>query len=154
MEKKKINDILRKIIREEVTNALRQELPKLLNESKGNLKSQIKEQFNKPKIHNHKPLVTTEEYMKSMSHMSSNSPLMNMLKETAMSMDPNDPILNSGYIEPTQNIQGESSLEYDETPQASSIDQMFGTARQSAILENVQINAVPDFSAYMQKMGL
>lgn len=152
MENKKINEILRKIIREEVTNALRKELPRLLNENKSNLKNQIKDQFSKPKIQNHKPLVSKEEYMKSMTHMSPSSPVMSILKETAMSMDPNDPIMNSGYMANNQPLQ--SDIEYDQTPQASSVEEMFGTARQSSIVENVQINAVPDFSAYMQKMGL
>lgn len=156
MEKKaKASELFRKIIREELTKVLRQELPRILNENKGTQKKQIAENFPKPTIKNHKPLVTREEYMRSMTHAQPSSPIASILQQTAMSMDPNDPIL-SGYAAqiPNEMLNEQTYEAYGVESESSSIGDMFQSARQSTIVENVQINSVPDFSEYMKKMGI
>jgi hypothetical protein len=146
-------DILRQIIKEEVVKALRQELPRLLSENinkETGIKNVIKE-TKKSQI----PLSlnTPETYQKRIqsniqSTFYGNSPLNDLLNETAMNMiDNEDASINftSDDVNPVSFFQPKEASVGD-------VNGMLSTARQSSNLEAVQINEVPDYSNLMKKM--
>lgn len=131
----KIN-ALRKLIREEIVSALRQELPRLLSEntvidSKSDYKSKIREQVRKS-VSGGIPL-TLNEPVKTLPTFKGNDPLSKLLNETALGMTPQD--------------MGE-----EKQTEAGSMNEMFSTARKSTNLEAVEIDTVPDFTGMMDKL--
>lgn len=146
-------DILRQIIKEEVVKALRQELPRLLSENlhkETGIKNVIKES-KKSQI----PLTlnTAETYQKRIesnlrSTFSGNSPLNDLLNETAMTMIDND---ESDFNYTTDNVNPTSFFQPKEAA-VSDVSGMLSTARPSSNLDAVQINEVPDYSNLMKKM--
>jgi hypothetical protein len=136
-------DALRKIIREELRAALKEELPKLLSEvkvpvlqdPKKNLQEQVKSKI--PGTLNTAPAKPTM--------FTGNNPMANLLNETAMD-------LMSGNMEfSTDDVSTFGFSSNMEAP-AGTIGGMLTSARPSSNIDMVQINEVPDFSALMAKM--
>ena len=142
-------DVLRKIIREEVKAALREELPKLINEIKSPstgvnnvIKEMKKQQF--PMTLN-----TAETYKKKAeTQFTKSSPLNALLNETAMSMQSEDIdtlSFTSDAISPIDFFQPKEVAVGD-------VSGMLSTARPSSDISMVQINEVPDYSGLMKNL--
>jgi len=136
-------DLLRKLIREELTYVIKQELPKLLSE------------VNKPAIID--PKKNLQESIKSkipgtlntsrppVPKFTSNNPLASLLNETANSMLNEDISMTSDDVHPSLGFQPREARVGD-------INSMLSTARASSNLDAVQINEVPDFTGLMNKL--
>jgi hypothetical protein len=142
-------DLLRKLIREEVKAALREELPKLMNEIKSSntgvdnvIKEMKKQQF--PMTLN-----TVDTYKKKQDTQFTKSSHLNaILNETAMSMQPDDIetlSYTSDMVNPTTFFQPKEVAVGD-------INGMLSTARPSSDISMVQINEVPDYSGLMKNL--
>jgi len=142
-------DLLRKIIREELKAALREELPKIINELKVP-SSSIENIINETKKHK-VPLTlnTVETYKKPVTTKFTNSsPLNALLNETAMSMGTDDiETLSFG----TDNINPVSFFQPSEAV-VGDVNGMLSTARHSSDISMVQINEVPDYSGLMKNL--
>lgn len=134
-------DALRKIIREEVRAVFQEELAGILKEAIiANKGQQTITESVKPKtvpgtLNRNIPRPTAPV-------LSPGNPLNSLLAETARAMTPDD----FGTF-------GGQTIERD-APIVESVDQMFAAARKSSNLEAIEINAVPDFSGMMAKMGI
>ena len=73
--------------------------------------------------------------------LSPGNPLNSLLAETAQAMTVNDFEGFGGEVE-------------RDVPIVESVSDMFANSRGSSNLEAIQINAVPDFSHMMEKMGI
>ena len=144
-------DLLRKLIREEVANAIRQEMPTILKEiqSSSTTKEVIKESKKaKPTL----PGTLNSRPMRPNPNFAGN-PLANMLNETAMAMgDMDDMSFTSGDIGPDSIGIDPTSFFQPKQVAVGDINGMLATARPSSDISMVQINEVPDFSALMSKM--
>ena len=137
-------DALRKIIREEVRAVFKEELAGILKEaiitnrdSKVITESPAPRKAAVPNTLNTRPVA--QQLVPPV--LSPGNPLNSILAETAKSMSPDDfGNLNGGVIK--------------DAPIVESVDQMFASARKSSNLEAIEINAVPDFSHMMSKMGI
>ena len=148
MEKKSANDILRKIIREEVTRVIRQELPKILSESTAK-PTPIQKKSEFPLTLNSAPTPKFEDIKFSKS----NNPLASLLNETARNMVIEGDLGNFTTSDVGPGMNPAMAFQPKEAT-VGNVNDMLSTARPSSNLEAVQINAVPDFSAMMDKMGL
>ena len=141
-------DLLRKLIREEVENAIRKEVPKILREIvvvSQDSKAVIKE-VKKPNIPgtlNTKPLIASQPIK-----FNSSNPLSQLLNETALGMS-NDDVLafTSDDI-----ISNPMSFYQSSDAEVGSVVGMLQSARGSSTPELVQINEVPSFHAVMEKL--
>jgi hypothetical protein len=140
-------DLLRKLIREEVIMALRQEMPKIISEIKQSstgkanvIKEMSKQQF--PATLN-----TVETYKKRFDQQfTKSSPLNAILNETAMSMQNDDyTSLTSDNVNPVDFFQPSEVAIGD-------VSSMLSTARPSSDISMVQINEVPDYSGLMKNL--
>lgn len=138
-------DALRKIIREEVKAVFREEIAGILKEaiitnrdSKSIVESNAPKKAQIPNTLNTKPV--TQKLVPPV--LSPGNPLNNILAETAMAMNPED----------FSSLSSTSPIK--DAPIVESVDQMFASARKSSNLEAIEINAVPDFSHLMSKMGI
>lgn len=138
-------DALRKILREEIALVLRQELPKLLQESKSD--TQFRESLKKQV--SQKIPGTLNERTKAVSPpiLKKGNILNDMLAETAMNMNQRD----AGFIENSE-VNGFSAIQNYEASSVSDVNSMLASSMPSAAHEMVQINAVPDFNNLMDKM--
>jgi hypothetical protein len=136
-------DLLRKLIREEVTAAIRQELPNLIREIKSNpivdSKKALQEQV-RSKIPG-----TLNTGERKQIRFATNNPMSAMLNDTAKSM------LNEDFSMTTDNLHPAMAFQPKED-KVGSVETMLGSARKSSNVDAVQINEVPDFSALMNKM--
>ena len=144
-------DLLRKLIREEVAKAIRQEMPAVLKEMQipNASKEVIKESKKvKPTI----PGTLNSQPVRPVPNFSGN-PLANMLNETAMNMGDMDEVsfttgdlgAESIGIDPTSFFQPKQVAVGD-------VNSMLATARPSSDPSMVQINEVPDFTGLMSKL--
>lgn len=134
-------DALRKIIREEVRAVFQEELAGILKEAIVANKGQqtITESARSKPI----PATLNRSVPKPVAPiLGAGNPLNSLLAETAQSMTSED----------FGDFNG-SSVSRD-VPIVESVDQMFATARKSSNMEAIEINAVPDFTAVMAKMGI
>ena len=137
-------DALRKIIREEVRAVFQEELAGILKEAIMAPKStstimESSRPISKPVV----PATMNRSVPKPVAPvLSPGNPLNSLLAETAQSMTEDD---FAGF--------GGQGVEKD-TPLVESVGDMFANARGSSNLEAIQINAVPDFSHMMAKMGI
>jgi len=142
-------DLLRKLIREEVKAALREELPKILNETKkssSGINNVIKEM---KKSEFPMTLNTPETYKKQQNRQFTNSsPLNSLLNETAMSMQ-NDDFDTLSFN--TDNVNPVSFFQPKEA-EVGDVNSMLATARPSSDISMVQINEVPDYSGLMKNL--
>ena len=137
----------RKLIREEVANALRQELPTILNEAISTPTKPVA-----PKRSSISDLMEGRPE-KHTDFQTTGNPMLDLLNETRVQMT-------------TQNEEWPSMGNYDSSainsyrsemmgafgggaPTVQSVDQMVQTARPAADVTQVQINSVPDFSKMM-----
>lgn len=137
-------DTLRKIIREEVRAVFQEELTGILKEAIiANRDSRvISETVTPKKLLVPNTLNTKPAAQKLVPPMlNPGNPLNSILAETAMSMNPED----FGNLE---------NARVQNAPAVESVDQMLASARKSSNLEAIEINAVPDFSHLMSKMGI
>jgi hypothetical protein len=140
-------DTLRKIIREEVTRVIRQELPKILIEggvSNKDYKKNIQEQVQKSVF----PMTLNEEAVKPKVNFNKSNPLGQLLNETAISMTSDDVHAFANSTTSTGQLMGPSNIK------VGSVDSMLNSAVKSSNLEMVQIDTVPDFSQLMKKMNM
>jgi hypothetical protein len=136
-------DLLRKLIREELTYVIKQELPKLLSE------------VNKPAIIDHKKSLqesikskipgTLNTSRPSAPKFNSNNPLSSLLNETASSMLNEDIYMTSDDVHPSLGFQPREAS-------VGNVNSMLSTARASSNIDAVQINEVPDFTGLMNKL--
>jgi hypothetical protein len=137
-------DALRKIIREEVKAVFQAELAGILKEAimvnKGHQTiSESTRPVGKPAI----PATMNRSVPKPIAPvLSPGNPLNSLLAETAQSMT----------MDEFGDLNGEG-VERD-VPIVESVGDMFANSRGSSNLEAIQINAVPDFSHMMAKMGI
>lgn len=144
-------DLLKKLIREEVVSAIRQEMPAILKEiqSASPQKEVIKEskQVKKaiPGTLNTQPVRPTPNF--------SGNPMANLLNETAMTMgDMDDMSFNTGNIGPDSIGIDPTSFFQPKQVQVGDVNGMLSTARPSSDPSMVQINEVPDFTGLMSKL--
>ena len=144
-------ELLKKLIREEVVNAIRQEMPAILKEiqSSSSPKEVIKES-KRPKMAvpgtlNTQPARPTPNF--------TGNPLANMLNETAMAMgDMDDMSFNTSDIGPSSIGVDPTSFFQPKQVAVGDVNGMLATARPSSDPSMVQINEVPDFTDLMSKM--
>ena len=144
-------DLLRKLIREEVAKAIRQEMPAILQEiqTSSTTKQVIKESIATKKA---VPLTLNTQPVRPKPNFSGN-PLANMLNETAMTMgDMDDMSFNTSDIGPDSIGIDPTSFFQPKQVAVGDVNGMLATARPSSDISMVQINEVPDFSALMSKM--
>jgi hypothetical protein len=144
-------DILRKLIREEVAKAIRQEMPAILQEiqTSSTTKQVIKE--SKP-VKKAIPGTLNTQPVRPTPNFSGN-PLANMLNETAMTMgDMDDMSFTSGDIGPDSIGIDPTSFFQPKQVAVGDINGMLSTARPSSDPSMVQINEVPDFTQLMSKL--
>ena len=144
-------DLLRKLIREEVAKAIRQEMPAILQEiqTSSTTKQVIKE--SKP-VKKAIPGTLNTQPVRPTPNFSGN-PLANMLNETAMAMgDMDDMSFTSGDIGPDSIGIDPTSFFQPKQVAVGDVNGMLATARPSSDISMVQINEVPDFSDLMSKL--
>lgn len=133
-------DLLRKLIREEVVSALRQELPNILREVKS---APIVE--NKRPVKTNIPGTLNTPQSKKTIVFQGNNPMAALLNDTAKSMLNEDFSMTTDQVHPALAFQPKED-------KVTSVEGMLGSARKSSNVDAVQINEVPDFSALMSKM--
>lgn len=138
-------DALRKIIREEVKAVFQEEIAGILREaiitnrdSKSIVESSAPRKSQIPSTLNTQPV--NQKLVPPV--LSPGNPLNSILAETAMTMNPED----FGNLGDIGNVK--------DAPIVESVDQMFASARKSSNLAAIEINAVPDFTHMMSKMGI
>jgi hypothetical protein len=144
-------ELLKKLIREEVVNAIRQEMPAILKEiqSSSSPKEVIKES-KRPKMA--VPATLNTQPVRPKPNFTGN-PLANMLNETAMAMgDMDDMSFNTSDIGPDSIGIDPTSFFQPKQVAVGDVNGMLATARPSSDPSMVQINEVPDFSALMSKL--
>jgi len=144
-------ELLKKLIREEVVNAIRQEMPAILKEiqSSSSPKEVIKES-KRPKMA--VPATLNTQPVRPKPNFTGN-PLANMLNETAMTMgDIDDMSFNTSDIGPSSIGIDPTSFFQPKQVAVGDVNGMLATARPSSDPSMVQINEVPDFTDLMSKM--
>jgi hypothetical protein len=144
-------ELLKKLIREEVVNAIRQEMPAILKEiqSSSSPKEVIKES-KRPKMA--VPATLNTQPVRPKPNFTGN-PLANMLNETAMAMgDMDDMSFNTSDIGPDSIGIDPTSFFQPKQVAVGDVNGMLATARPSSDPSMVQINEVPDFTDLMSKM--
>jgi hypothetical protein len=137
-------DALRKLIREEVKAVFQEELAGILKEAiMVNKNQSVITESARPKASPVAPATMNRSVPKPIAPvLSPGNPLNSLLAETAqsMTMDDYDSI---GGMEVERDI-----------PVVESVEAMFANAKGRGSVEAIQINAVPDFSHMMAKMGI
>lgn len=144
-------DLLRRLIREEVAKAIRQEMPTILKESQSSSapKEVIKESKRAKTVI---PGTLNTQPVRPKPNFAGN-PLANMLNETAMAMsDMDDMSFNTSDIGPDSIGVDPTSFFQPKQVAVGDINGMLATARPSSDISMVQINEVPDFSDLMSKL--
>lgn len=149
MEKKSANEIIRQIIREEITRALRTELPKILSESTKKVAPQQKRPDQPPMTLNSSPMVRFED----VKFKQSSNPLASLLNETAKDMLNEDSSMHFSSNDVSAGMHPAMAFQPKEVA-IGGVNDMLSTAKASSNVDAVQINVVPDYSAMMEKMGI
>jgi hypothetical protein len=144
-------DLLRKLIKEEVVKAIRQEMPSIIKEiASSNVEKPVIKESKQPKMDI--PGTLNTQPVRPKPNFSGN-PLANMLNETAMTMgDMDDMSFNTSDIGPDSIGIDPTSFFQPKQVAVGDVNGMLATARPSSDISMVQINEVPDFSALMSKM--
>lgn len=137
-------DLLRKLIREEVTAVFQQELAGILKEAIiANRGQQTITESTRPVSKPAVPATMNRSVPRPVAPvLSPGNPLNSLLAETAQSMT----------MDEFGDLNGQG-VERD-VPIVESVGDMFANSRASSNLDAIQINAVPDFSHMMAKMGI
>jgi hypothetical protein len=136
-------DALRKLIREEVKAVFQEELAGILKEAiMANRGQQTITESTRPVAKPTVPATMNRSTPKPIAPvLSPGNPLNSLLAETAQAMTVNDFEGFGGEVE-------------RDVPIVESVSDMFANSRGSSNLEAIQINAVPNFSHMMEKMGI
>ena len=144
-------ELLKKLIREEVVNAIRQEMPAILKEiqSPNSTKEVIKES---KKAKQAIPGTLNSQPVRPVPNFAGN-PLASLLNETARGMGEQDDLsfstgdltAESIGVDPTSFFQPKNVAVGD-------VNSMLASARPSSDPSMVQINEVPDFTVLMSKL--
>lgn len=140
-------ETFRKLIREEVKRALREELPSLLTEITEQPKA-----ITKPGRAFSDLFEGMDQKSKQPVIESTGNPMLDLINETKMSMVAGGDDWKSIGNFDSNNVnsyRAEMMSTFGGAPAVESVDQMMATARPSADINQVQINAVPDFSKMM-----
>ena len=137
----------RKLIREEVAKALREELPTILNESiKAPAKSAAPKRSSISDLMEGRPEKHTD-------FQTTGNPMLDLLNETRVQMTTQNeewPSMGNYDSSAINSYRSEMMGAFgDGAPTVQSVDQMVQTARPATDVTQVQINAVPDFSKMM-----
>jgi hypothetical protein len=151
MEKKSANQIIRQIIREEITRALRVELPKIISESIQQTKKEVVKKDTPPLTLNSSPMIRYEDV--KFKNSNSTNPLASLLNETAMEMRNNDSAMHFSSEDVGPGMNPIMAFQPKEVA-VGGVTDMLSTARPSSNIDAVQINVVPDYSQMMEKMGI
>jgi hypothetical protein len=137
-------DVLRKIIREEVKAVFQQELAGILKEAIMTNKNQpVITESTRSKASPVAPATMNRSVPRPIAPvLSPGNPLNSLLAETAQSMT----------MDEFGDLNGEG-VERD-VPVVESVGDMFANAKGRGSVEAIQINAVPDFTHMMAKMGI
>lgn len=137
-------DLLRKLIREEVTAVFQQELAGILKEAIiANKGQQTITESTRPVSKPAVPATMNRSIPRPVAPvLSPGNPLNSLLAETAQSMT----------MDEFGDLNGQG-VERD-VPIVESVGDMFANSRASSNLDAIQINAVPDFTHMMSKMGI
>jgi hypothetical protein len=137
-------DAFRKLIREEVKAVFQQELAGILKEAIiANRGQQTIVESTRPIAKQAVPATMNRSIPRPVAPvLSPGNPLNSLLAETAQSMT----------MDEFEDLNGEE-VERD-VPIVESVGDMFANSRRSSNLEAIQINAVPDFTHMMAKMGI
>ncbi len=147
------SQLFRKMIREEVQKALREEMPSILRElksipeSKSSLKESTKDIYGVPLTLN-QPKKQIKQTPQNMPAFANNQALNSLLQETMLSMTSDDA---EGYGYNTEE-QHPGVIFQPKEDRVGSVDEMLATARGAGNIEAVQVNVVPDFSALMDRL--
>ena len=139
-------DLLRKLIREEVEAALRNQLPKIIKESLENRPISYKSSLENSVKSKAPPLTLNTKRTSLIENVKFNSsnPFASMLNDTISSMTPRD--VNS------INDSGDSPFYQSEEVETGTVNDMLSSARHSFAHELVEIDTVPDFTELMESM--
>ena len=148
-------DAFKKLIREEIRQVLREELKTFLTELRKPEKvinttyaKSIKESIKKA------PIPATPQEIA----LNSKDPIQRLLAETAYGMDASEykTLLNAGSDMaqgfPQMFSGGQPRFSSPEPQVVNTVDEMLASAQPTSDINQVQIDAVPDFSALMQTM--
>ena len=142
-------ETFRKLIREEVKRAIREELPAVLNEINETPKGVAK-----PGRAFSGLFEEMDQKIKQPVIESTGNPMLDLINETKMSMlnEGNEEWRSIGNFD-SNNLNGyraEMAVAFGGgAPTVQTVDQMVQTARPASDVSHVQINAVPDFSKMM-----
>lgn len=139
-------EVLRKLIREEVRTVIREEIVPLLKENTIISKPAVRKTY----TNSIKEELTNSKKIKVNS---TGDPIMDLLNETKIGMTNDD--YRSVFNGDSSMVQGFPSMMTNPVPQTQvveSVDQMLATSRPASDVTQVQIDAVPDFSALMKTM--
>ena len=137
-------DAFRKLIREEVKAVFQEELAGILKEAIiANRGTQTITESSRAKAAPVVPATMNRSIPKPIAPvLSPGNPLNSLLAETAQSMTMDD-------------FEGIGGMETErDVPVVESVGDMFANAKGRGSVEAIQINAVPDFSHMMAKMGI
>lgn len=140
-------ETFRKLIREEVKRALREELPSLLTEI-----NETPKVVAKPGRALSGLFEGMDQKLKQPVIESTGNPMLDLINETKMSMVAGGDDWKSIGNFDSNNVnsyRSEMMSAFGGAPAVESVDQMMATARPSSDINQVQINAVPDFSKMM-----
>jgi len=157
---------LRFLIREEVKNAIREEMPVLIMEALAK-QNRLLESKNKkvlapiqeaakpapkkpviPGTLNTRPFNPAQQFQQAQKPFAGKDPMSQLLNETASGMLQEDVM---AFGAPEVGMDGMSFMENIDAP-VGDVSDMLATSRPSSAVEMVQVNAVPDFTQLMQKM--
>ena len=138
------SDALRKLIREEVRTVFQQELAGILKEAiMANKGQQTIVESTRPIAKSAVPATMNISVPRPIAPvLSPGNPLNSLLAETAQSMT----------MDEFGDLNGQG-VEKD-VPVVESVGEMFASAKGRSSVEAIQINAVPDFTHMMAKMGI
>jgi len=139
-------EVLRKLIREEVRAAIKEEIVPILKENAISPKNAPTKSYSNS---------LKEELTKSkkIKVNSTGDPLMDLLNETKMGMTGDDyRTVFNGDSAMAQGFPSMMNNPVSQTQVVESVGQMLNSSRPSTDVTQVQIDAVPDFSALMKTM--
>ena len=144
--------LLRKVIREEVQNVVREELGVLLESPKSEktITEVAKPVVKNSMIESIKPVKPIQP-TKSMG-FTNNNVLNDILNETANGSEWRSVVDATSQMAPNFGPMNGAYGGITETTVVNSVDQMLSSAKPAGDVTHVKIDAVPDFSALMSKM--
>lgn len=155
-------DRFRTLIKEEIREVIREEMPALIAEAvrkqgilleKKEAKGQIQEAVMPkrpiiPGTLNTKPYIPAKQFQQSQSPILKNDPISRLLSETANSMADQDVVAFSSGVDGADPM---SFMQNIDAP-VGNVDDMLASSRPSSAIEMVQVNTVPDFTELMGKL--